>query len=182
MSEKHLQSFQEVEQFQCRDAYAFPPLNTQLEGKVGHYSSKNCVESAKVQKNYHNSNLSTTENLEEGENFVDPVLATLVSSLMDQVEIRTTPTKTQKDRETKLQKNSNPFLMKNSLNNSLVSTSASEDCNSCERSSSDLSCKGRRSDSLTDFQSVQRRDSNVSNENSEPLFKIPEQSPNALIE
>jgi len=176
---KETQGTKIVQQKPTHSAYA---STKSLGNMLSHSKVKNCVELEGVQNNYHNSNLSPEKKLKDTCSFMDPVLTSLVDNLMDQVSVTTPQTRTMKSVEAKLQKNSNPFLMKNSLNNSIVSTSASDDCNSCERSTSDLGCKAQRSDSLTDLQTVKRRDSNVATEVSRPLFKIPEQSPAALIE
>lgn len=85
------------------------------------------TETVTVQNNYQNSNLSTSAEVRESEDFIDPALTSLVNSLMDQVSDKNSSGKPHKSKETKLQKFSSPFLMKNSLNSSLVSTSASDD-------------------------------------------------------
>jgi hypothetical protein len=131
---------------------------------------------------YHNSNFDAIFETKTSDSFVDPVLANIVDNLMDQVSKRQCSTEGVKVNKSKLQKNSNPFLMKSSLNISVVSTNASDDTNSCERSHSDFCCKAGRSDSLTKMKRISRKDSNSLNDYSQSLFEIPEQTPNALIE
>ena len=131
---------------------------------------------------YQNSNFDAIFVTKTSENFVDPVLVNIVDNLMDQVSKRQCSREGVKLNKSKLQKNSNPFLMKSSLNISVVSTNASDDTNSCERSHSDFCCKAGRSDSLTKFKRISRKDSNSPNDFSQSLFEIPEQTPNDLIE
>jgi hypothetical protein len=140
------------------------------------------IEEGDVQTDYQNSNFEPISTLRKSDSFVDPVFSEIVDNLMDQVFSKQNSKQALRTHKTKLQKNSNPFLMKNSLNNSVVSTSASEDWNSSERSHSDFCCKAGRSDSLSKLKSVQRKDSNLASEKSQTLFEIPEQSPTALFE
>lgn len=182
MNTNRLQQIQELDKPKSTSTFnKSSPIKTRASPE-GNFVGQYITETVTVQNNYQNSNLSTSAKVRESEDFIDPALTSLVNSLMDQVSDKNSFAKTHKVKETKLQKFSSPFLMKNSLNSSLVSTSASDEGNSCERSSSNVSWKARRSDSLAELQSVQRRDSNPTTEITKPLFRIPEQSPNAIIE
>jgi len=182
MKNTRLQQIQELDKPKSTSNLKSSSLLKSRTFPEGNHTGKFVTETVTVQNNYQNSNLSTSANVKESEDFIDPALTSLVNSLMEQVSDKNSLTKSHKNKETKLQKFSSPFLMKNSLNSSLVSTSASDDWNSCERSSSNVSWKARRSDSLAEIQSVQRRDSNPATEITKPLFRIPEQTPNAIIE
>lgn len=147
----------------------------------GSHIDSNDVENCEFTQKSHNSNSGTYKRSKKIENFTDPIMAEVVNNLIDQTVRANSLGKTAKLPDSKLQKESNPFLMKNSLNSSSVSTSVSEDCNSCERSSADLSSKGRNSDSLVLEQSVNRKYSNPATNDARTLFRIPEQHPNELI-
>ena len=160
-----------------------PGLGPNMNGPFEcHQPTEDDNEDDDVQTDYQNSNFGPKAGLRKSDSCVDPVFSEIVDDLMDQVVSKHGCKQIPKTHKTKLQKNSNPFLMKSSLNNSVISTSASEDCNSCERSHSDFCCKAGRSDSLGKLKTVQRKDSNLASEKSQTLFEIPEQSPNALIE
>lgn len=106
------------------------------------------------------------------QSFVDPELTLILDSLIEKVANRSpSPEAASKP---KLHKISNPFLMKNSLNSSLVSTCPSDEAVSCERTS-DLSCKNTRTDSLTENGKVIRKASERGRKTSNVLTRIPEQ-------
>lgn len=123
---------------------------------------------------YQNSNFDAIFEMKKSDCFVDPVLANIVDNLMDQA-----PERQSSGIEVEL--NLREF-QKTSSNISVVSTNASDDTNSCERSHSDFCCKAGRSDSLSRVKHISRKDSNSASDCSQSLFEIPEQTPSALIE
>ena len=151
--------------------------------KVSHPSTQNCVRNSPNQAKCNNSNMSPSIEDSTHQSFVDPELASLVNNLVDKVASKSPNEKLRKGH--KLQKQSSAFLMKNSLNNSLASTSGSDDSNSCERASI-LSAKGFRSDSINSVENIKDGNSQPFNSSSKNLFKIPEQfpeqSPNGILE
>jgi len=134
----------------------------------------NCVETSQVQTNFKNSNNPLQKDT-ESKDFMDQELTSLVESLVEKVVSKGPNEKM--SRQKKLHTKPTLIVGK-SLNSSLVSTTASDDSNSCERSSI-LSSKDARSDSISSNNIAKDVNSSV---NSKQLFEIPERAPTDFVE
>ena len=111
----------------------------------------------------------------------DKDLRNIIDDLMEKVVNSKENNDGKRASTTKLHKFSNPFMLKNSLNNSTVSTTASDENNSCERSNSDIGYKDRSSDSFVEENGISISERVANNNNLLRSNWNPEQSPNHLI-
>lgn len=113
--------------------------------------------------------------MKSSDEYFDQDLERLINDLINKVANTDDRIDCKQMKPTKLHKFSSPFMLKNSLNNSIVSTSASDDNNSCERSNSDLSCKEIRSDSLIEEYFSNSLNGDSTEECLEKIFNFPEE-------
>ena len=132
-----------------------------------------------LHRDVQNSNLSKRNSMKSSDNYMDQSLTLLVNDLINKVTNTDKRLDDNQTAPTKLHKFSSPFMMKNSLNNSIVSTVASDDNNSCERSNSDVSCKEIRSDSLIEDYFSNSLNGDSTDECLEKIFNFSEEVQNS---
>ena len=124
----------------------------------------NCIQSNdRLDHKGGSDELATDFKWKWNEKFDDMELKTILDDLMDLAVATGENTIQKKSTKTKLHKLSSPFMIKSSLNNSTISTSASDESNSWERLNYNSSWKDIKSDSFVYQKSIQKEDQDPNN-------------------